>query len=76
MEKFLTTGQAKKIDEKLTKLEEDTGYKFRVSCFVASVMEHASAHDANALPSDTVHKNVCASVHQSEPKKKQSHLEW
>lgn len=32
LEKFLTKGQIKKIDEKLAKLEKDTGFKFRVLC--------------------------------------------
>ena len=32
VEKFLTTGQAKRMDEKLTKLEQATGYRVRVLC--------------------------------------------
>jgi len=32
LEKFLSKGQAKKIDAKLAKLEQDTGFKFRVLC--------------------------------------------
>lgn len=32
LEKFLAKSQIKKIDEKLARLEEDTGYKFRILC--------------------------------------------
>lgn len=32
LEKFLTKGQVNKINDKLARLEKDTGYKFRVLC--------------------------------------------
>jgi hypothetical protein len=32
VEKFLTAGQAKRMDDMLRKLEEDTGYRVRVLC--------------------------------------------
>lgn len=35
VEKFLTSGQAKRMDQLLAKLEEDTGYRLRVLCQVS-----------------------------------------
>lgn len=47
LEKFLTKGQAKKIDEKLAKLETDTGYKLRVSHMLSAEMHITSGSAGN-----------------------------
>ena len=37
-EKFLTTGQAKRMNELLTNLEKDTGFRVRVLCQVSNIL--------------------------------------